>query len=537
MFKSEKEEIINLDKGFALFYSECTPKKKKILTFMKVFIYIAETWLYSSVGIHSDIALEQIEKGNEVFILNCDQTIGGCMENPNWNPVFCKLCMAFQKKEMKYILPKGVEQHWMKEFVKQLKEEDIPKLQYNTAKELRTLTFHGVDVGMGVMSTYISQTRNLNPEINEKSRAYFDALIREQIITTLVFEQLQKKHGFGLVVFQNGRGAQFKPLLNICKNQKIDFICTEEMSNAEGHSFLNHFYNDIPHSITANNQKYVECWERTQDSEEKREKIARSFFENRRNAVFAGDTIYVKNQVQGQMPEEWRNDVENIVIFNSSEDEFCAVSKEFDDASFFSSQIEGIKSIVEHYKDDKTKHFTLRVHPNLRKIPYKYHLDLYKLDYPNLTVIKGDSSVSTYALMDAASKVIVFGSTAGIESVYWRKPVICLAAAYYKCMNITYDPKTLNDLWEYIDAPNLVCLYNKKVLMYGYYYMSSNHERTKYVKIDRIRTIFLGYSLQCYEYQKLFGSNFLYAFLIQGSYKWLCNKFPAKFKSLSLKEA
>ena len=36
------------------------------------------------------------------------------------------------------------------------------------------------------------------------------------------------------------------------------------------------------------------------------EKIARSFFENRRNAVFAGDTIYVKDQVQGQMPEEWK---------------------------------------------------------------------------------------------------------------------------------------------------------------------------------------------------------------------------------------
>lgn len=34
------------------------------------------------------------------------------------------------------------------------------------------------------------------------------------------------------------------------------------------------------------------------------------------------------------MPEGWKDDVENIVIFNSSEDEFAAVSKEFDDAAF-----------------------------------------------------------------------------------------------------------------------------------------------------------------------------------------------------------
>lgn len=504
---------------------------------MKVLIYIAETGLFSSVGIHLDIALEQIGKGNEVFMLSCDQSIGGCMENPYWNPAFCKLCMAFQKKDMKHFLPKGVERHWMKEFVDKLSEEEIPQLHYNTVKELRELTFHGVDIGMGVMSTYISLTRNLNPEINEESRAYFDALIREQIVTSLVFEYLLAEYNFDLVVFQNGRGAQFKPFFNICKNQKIDFICTEDMCNAKGESFLNHFYNDIPHSIAANNQKYVNCWKHTTDSPEAREKIARSFFENRRNAVFAGDTIYVKNQKQGQMPAEWRNDVENIVIFNSSEDEFCAVSKEFDDAAFFPSQIEGIKKIVEHYKDDKTKHFTLRVHPNLTNVCYKYHLDLYELDYPNLTVIRGDSPVSTYALMDAASKIIVFGSTTGIESVYWKKPVICLAAAYYSPMGITYNPRTTDELWTYIDTPDLACLYNGDVLKYGYYYMSSNHERTKYVKIDRVRMRFLGYTLQCYEFQKLFGLNFLYALVVQSFYKFLRNKFPARFKSLPLKEA
>lgn len=504
---------------------------------MKIFVYIAETWLLSSTGLHLDIVLKEIEKGNEVFILNCDQTIGGCMENPNWNPAFCKLCMAFQKKEMKRILPKRVEQHWMKEYTSRVKEEELPVLNYNNASELRALSFHGVDIGMGVMSTYISQTRNLNPEINEKSRLYFDALIREQMLTTIVFERLQEEHKFDLVVFQNGRGAQFKPFLNICQNRKINFICTEIMCDDQGHISVDNFYNDIPHSIRANNERYEACWEQSQVSKKEREKIARSFFENRRNAVFAGDTVYVKDQVQGMMPEGWRTDVENIVIFNSSEDEFCAVSKEFDDAAFFPSQIEGIKKIVEHYKNDKTKYFTLRVHPNLKNIPYKYHTDLYNLDYPNLTVIRGDSIVSTYALMDAADKVIVFGSTAGIESVYWGKPVICLAAAYYKPMEITYEPRTLEELWKFIDTFQLPCRYNEKVLQYGYYYMSTQHERPQYVRMNRVRMHFMGHVLQCYEYQKIMGSNFLYAFLIQSWYRFWMNKYPAKFKSLPLKEA
>lgn len=522
--------------GLKLFKSKCNIFIV-VINIMKTFVYIAETWLYSSTGIHLDIILQEIEKGNEVFVLNCDHTIGGCMENPNWNPAFCKLCMALQRKEMKHILPKGVEQHWMKEYTSKVKEEELPVLSYNNAQELRALKFHGIDIGMGVMSTYISQTRNLNPEINEESRLYFDALIREQVLTAIVFERLYDEQKFDLVVFQNGRGSQFKPILNICQNRKINFICTEDMCDGQGHTFFNNFYNDIPHSMGANHKRYEECWEQAGIPEKEREKIARSFFENRRNAVFAGDTIYVKDQVQGTMPEGWRTDVENIVIFNSSEDEFCAVSKEFDDAAFFSSQIEGIKKIVEHYKDDETKHFTLRVHPNLKKIPYKYHTDLYNLDYPNLTVIRGDSIVSTYSLMDAADKVIVFGSTAGVESVYWGKPVICLAAAYYKFMEVTYNPRTLEELWLLIDASQLVCRYNEKVLHYGYYYMSNQHERPRYVRMDRVRMHLGGHVFQCYEYQKIFGSNFLYAFLIQSWHRFWMDKYPAKFKSLPLKEA
>lgn len=499
---------------------------------MKVLIYFAGATIGPSVGIHLEEAIKQIKLGNEVFILHCDSSIGGCMENPNWNPLYCKLCTAFRKRDVQTYLPNNVEQHYMSEYVSQLDEADIPQIHYDSVKELRALTFHGVDIGFGVMSTYISLTRNMNPKIDNSSRPYFDALIREQIQTALVFERLQDSHHFDLVVFQNGRGAQFKPLLNICQNRKINYLCTEFMVNAVGKGFIRNFYNEIPHDIVANNKEYAKCWDSATCSKEEREKIARSFFENRRHAIFAGDKIYVKDQKQGELPDDWNDEVENIVIFNSSEDEFAAVSKEFDDAAFFPSQIEGIKTIVEHYIQDKTKHFTLRVHPNLMKIPYKYHQTLYELKYPNLTVVRADSSVSTYSLMDKADKIIVFGSTTGIESVYWKKPVICLAAAFYLPMDICYVPNSFEELWQYIDADRLSCKYNEQVLKYGYFYMSNNHMNSKYVNID-VRTMkFLGKKIKCFAFQKWMGSNMLYALLMRGFVNLLLDKFPAKFKML-----
>lgn len=490
-----------------------------------------------SVGIHLDEALQQIEQGNEVFILHCDLSIGGCMENPYWNPIYCKLCNHFQKKFRKEYLPKGIEWHTMSEYVHRIDQKSLPLFSYCNAKELRNLKYQGLDVGLGVMSTYISQTRNLNPEINEQSKVIFDALLREQVITAQVFKYLQKERDFDLVVFQNGRGAQFRALLNICQNERIDFLCTEYIVFADGHGAVCNYFNDIPHSLAMNNKKYADCWNTAKDTSKNREIIARSFFENRRNAIFAGDKIYVKDQKKGLLPDNWQEDIENIVIFNSSEDEFSAIGKEFDELAFFPSQLNGIKTIIEHYKGDRTKHFTLRIHPNLKNVPYKYHTDLYKLNYPNLTIVPADSPVSTYALMDAASKIIVFGSTTGIEAVYWGKPVICLAAAYYLPMDIVYFPKTLNELWGYIDTKKLSCKFNDQILKYGYFYMSDNHKRTKYVNIDLKSIHIFGRTYKCYSFNKWFGSNLLFMLLMRGYRKLFLNKFPAKIKVLSRKEA
>ena len=81
-------------------------------------------------------------------------------------------------------------------------------------------------------------------------------------------------------------------------------------------------------------------------------------------------------------------------------------------------------------------------------MPYKYHTDLLKLGekYPNMTVIPGGSSLSTYALIDRADVVVVWGSTTGAEAVYHGKPVILLGGAVYRELGITYNPENEEEL-------------------------------------------------------------------------------------------
>ncbi len=505
---------------------------------MKVLIYLASPPLESTLGHHLDIALDEIQKGNEVFLLSCDNSIGSCMENPKGSRLYCKLCTLVQQNCIKKYLPKNIEHHWMSEYVEKIDKVSLPKFNYTTADELRYLTYNGIDIGFGVMSTYISLTRNLNPRITEKSRVFFDFLIQEQLITLEIVENLHKEYNFGLVIFQNGRGAQLKPFLNFCQREKIDFWCTEAI-NKYPECYKNDFWNDIPHSIKGNTMKYGLCWENSKDTLEEKIKIGQSFFENRRNAKPTNDKVFITAQKAGELPADWDSSVKNIVIFNSSEDEYSAVSHEFDSGKVFKNQIDGIKAIAEHYSNDNTKHFTLRVHPNLNKISYKYHKDLYNLNYSNLTVIPGTSSVSTYSLMDAADIIIVFGSTTGIESAYWGKPVICLGPSLYRNLGVVYLPNTPEDLWSLIETENLKPLYNEKILTYGYFYMSRNHQKTNHINMKIQRKKLFGKILNYYSYNKILGSAFMYAVLCRlfRALSFKIKLLPSKIKEIPTEEA
>lgn len=503
---------------------------------MNVLVLFASGELCNSLNErHIDIVIDEIKKGNHVVVLNCDESIGLCMFNPEKSKFYCRCCKYVAKRDFKRLMPEGIEQHWIKEYVNRIDKNKFKHFKYETAEELRNLEYRGVQIGFGVMSTYISQTRNLNPQITNESRRYFDALIEEQLVTLEVLEMLQDKYNFGLVVFQNGRGSQLKPYLNFCQNRKINFWCTEFIRNGNK-VFTNNFWNDYAHSLKAVDDKYKDCWEKSPDPLETKEKIGRLFFENRRNAIASGDKIYVKDQIKGLMPKEWDKSKENIVIFNSSEDEFCAVGKEWDALKLFENQIAGISAICEHYKDDKTKHFTLRIHPNLNNLHYKYHTDLYRLNYPNLTVIPAWERISSYSLLDAADKIIVFGSTMGIEAAYWGKPVICLAAAFYVSFNICYAPKDRNALWSIIDNKNLVPLYSDRILSYGYYIMCNAHEKTKYIPVDYKSFKFLGKTLRVCEGKKILGSSLIYA-LVAGVLRLkLIKKIDAVFYKLPNEE-
>lgn len=459
---------------------------------MKSLFYIHDALCTEHLGVMLDEAREAIDRGEEVLWVYCDSSLQLCSMNSKGSKAKCKRCLMYEKAGRTQVIPeiksKPLGVYISKEIMTEVEQAEFI---YNSFDDIKQLHYKDINIGYGVLSTYISLTRCNNPLIDLKFRNYCDSLLRTSVKVLLLFSTLLDDYQPDRVYIFNGRLVQSRPALEVALQRGIELYCMEAyMPEKLGFFRKIIFINAMPHSISRNQEMMKKVWRQALISEKDRERIARSFFEKRRNGKTAGDRVYTNHQVQGALPEDWNETKENIVIFNSSEDEFVAIGKEWDE-TLFPTQLDGVMQIVEHYQQDKQKHFYLKIHPNLIPVKYRYHLDLYTLKYANLTIIPADSPISTYAMMDAASKVLVFGSTTGIEAAYWKKAVILLGPAIYQNLGCCYKPKNVEQLWELLDQPELLPLNNENVLKYGYFYLNTDQPVCK-VNPDWI-TINLGY--------------------------------------------
>lgn len=406
-------------------------------------------------------AMIHYKKGYDIFLVACDKSMGVCNANYFISPALCHLCKATTKNK---VLPLVKKYKWhiisLSDLItKESRENAVnAKFEYSNVQELKNLTYRGVDIGYGAFSTFVTYTRNVMPTFNEYLYKYIDYELRHEMMMTDAMIKYVDEISPNLVIFFNGRIANSKPIACIAKNRGIDYITTERLivdgPKPDKYRIVLKFdfYNDSSLSFKARHFFMEEQWEK--GGEDKYIK-AKCFFEDRYHARPAGDVIYTKKQRLGELPPGFDKNKRNISIFNSSEDEYCAISKEFDDAALFPTQYDALKTLFEHYKDDPTIHFYLRIHPNLAKVPYRSHTALYTLKYDNVTIISPQDSVSSYTLMDNSEKVIVFMSTMGLESSYWGKPVIALNRCFYSYQNVVYEPKTVNEFFCLIDNKEL----------------------------------------------------------------------------------
>ncbi len=434
---------------------------------MKYLFYFYSDFNPVFLGVLLDEAIELTKNpDNDVLFAYCGGTCEMCHFNRRGSKALCGFCS--------YTTRKVIEDHKVKnvKLAEYISNTNYIAPEYENSSVLRALKYRNVSIGLAVMSSYISLWRNMNPKLTTESRRFFDAHLKQSMRLTDGLYNLIDYFKPDVVYSFNGRYEEVRPIYDICKCLKIKFFLGEAFSEG-GKVWKKVMFEDhLPHDIKYWCKRRDYSWEHYNLTEEEKAELGKSFYENRRNGIYAGDKIYTTKMVKGKIPNLDESKI-NIGIINSSEDEYAAVGEDWDRLKFFPTQYDGIIYMLEHAPSNV--YFYLRIHPNLTKIPYKFHTDLLKLGdkYNNITVIPGDSEISTYDLMDHMNKIVCFGSTMGIESVYWGKPVINLGPALYSYDDICYEPKDLAD-FERLLIEDLPPKCNDSVIKYGAFSMDQS---------------------------------------------------------------
>lgn len=490
---------------------------------MKVLIYTASSLCNPQFGIQMEHAIDFVNRGCEVVFCYCDGLMNTCSANHTQNDIICKLCKLTFSAGLKH-LPSKIRIVGMKPGV----EDDVyMDERFKTLDEIKAYQYKGVDLGYAVMSLYVTKTRNPKPRITESFLRCINSMLREAVKLVDAADNLILKENPDLIMFFNGRFFDTKPFYNLAKKHHIDFVLTENIGGvrADEEYRMVTFENKIPHDSKTIYENCLQSWAQSTRTEEEKTKIGIDFYERRRGGKRAGDYAYTASQIPGKLPDGFDNRKKNIVVFTSSEDEYSSISEEIDRKFLFSSQYEAIKFLSENINDNEY-HFTVRIHPNMKGLNVEYHRCLYKLrDLNNVTIISPEETVSSYALMDVAYNIVLFGSTIGAESLFWGKSVVLLGHAEYDQWGVCDIPRCKDDIIKMVKEPKIFPEAKEIAIKYGYYFLENSlGKSSQYVKITPKGVNFLGMKIYVFEYLKIWNSSLIYK-LLQTIYTRLLSHF------------
>ena len=240
------------------------------------------------------------------------------------------------------------------------------------------------------------------------------------------YVDLIKKYNINTVFIYNGRLAEYAPLVWYCKQKNIDFNTYEyPMYGNNNYTFCER--GNVSDIIFLSDQFKSKIKNETYEINEGGE-----FFYNRINRLYNDlSTQFLMNQEKGNLSylDKHIHKKNIISIFTSNEIEYSGV-QEISIERFYKTQSELINEIISKFPKDYT--LIIRVHPNAKYD--KFHSQSIKeicSKHNDVVLFNYESKVDSYELIKKSSLVICFGSTIGIESMYLKKPTICIGPSIY----------------------------------------------------------------------------------------------------------
>jgi len=431
---------------------------------MKVLVFTVYTRWHIHYETDLEIMQRHLDDGDEVSHLHCNSELPVCEANSGHSLEHCSECIGIRQSGLELLSPKVKSVPFLRLTPHDRDEIASLRQSFDSMDELRAFRLDNFDIGWAVLSSLISTNRDPRPDVRTNRYLVSGFILAAASVYRSMQNRLREIRPDRVYVF-NGRFATSRAVLRACQSMNVSCFMHDRGQDLQ-HFGL--FENTLPHDSTYIERQIVEHWSKNGDGPRRRE-LAHKFYIDRSKGIIPSWYSLTGSQQAERLPQNWDPAKKNIAIFNSSEDEFAAIGDEWTNL-LYASQQEGLERILQSLsKSEHNIHLYLRIHPNLKAIDNAQTRELATLKADFLTVLSPEDPVSTYALMKESDKVVTFGSTTGIEAVFWGIPSILAGPAYYGNLGGTYNPRSHEELVALLRA-DLPPKDKTSALMYGYYF-------------------------------------------------------------------
>lgn len=427
---------------------------------MKIAIYSP----YQTVAPHFENELElmqlHLDQGDEVEYLACLGELQNCDFNAAKEPEACRQCVARRQAGVELLEPRLNLQSLTTE--NEVNQDSVVP-EFKSPDDLIAWKIDQFDIGYAVLSSLVSLVRDPEPCL-KTHQGLLAKLIHSAVTTYHATLRYLEQHQPDRVYVFNGRFAAMRAVLRACQQKQVDCWAHERGCDLWHYEL---FKNHLPHDLVEMNQVILQHWQAA-ESHPNREEQAAKWFEDRRAGAEQNWHSFTQQQEKDVLPSNWRSDRHNISLFCSSQDEFRAIGPAWQ-MTLYPNQNQGIRKIAAALLEkDPSAHLYVRLHPNLIGIDNADTRELRSMTSPNMTVIMPEDEVDTYRLVTASHTVVSFGSSVGIEAVYWGRPSVLLGPCYYSFLQGTYQPRDHDEVIELLTHP-LEPQDKTAALVYGYW--------------------------------------------------------------------
>ena len=330
-------------------------------------------------------------------------------------------------------------------------------------EQLKQLSIGSFDIGIAVLSSLVSLCRDPRPEFAEHRSLVARLFAAAWGVWNQTRDYLRRERPDRVYVF-NGRFAAARAVLRACQAEQVECWIHERGCD------LQHFQlypNHLPHDIAATQSRMRRAWDAA--PRDAREALGQQWFLDRAARIERNWHSFVKQQEAGRLPADWDPQAVNLVAFTSSEDEFAAIGDCWENR-LYRDQVSGLQRLIADLDRSGNRRLYIRLHPNLKQAADRAVRPLLQLAGPRVAVLHPDDPVDSYTLLRQASAAITFGSSVGIEAVYWGTPSILLGPCFYRGFRGVHEPASHAEAMRLLRDLPPPAADRSHALMYGYWF-------------------------------------------------------------------